>query len=588
MACRVLPSVALGESTVTIDEVGTVLPEAVRQRLEGRYWAPIGEAAAVERWIDDDELHRDPARHPALFSDHGVVHVRDIAANAVALAGQLHGTLLPERDHARQRLVAGVAVLLTYVHDIGMVEPTAAGRRVHPQFAAQTVLSGGFDDLALDLWDADAAGLRTRLEAIERDLGPTAFAVPAPTVAREMVAAALGHSKSLVPAPVLDDRAAFRGVLVRGACTALDRLQETGRDPGTARDPAAPSPVVARYRDVDTEAFAWLVDPRPPLVALADDVVDAVRVVRAADALRQRGTTLRTSAGYELCVDHVTGELVVGLRSADDAAAYLLRLHNPIGAAEANLRASWLTPDGRLTVGFYRGSFADPDVRRRLLEVTADVVADIEADAVGSFPATGAGRAPEGTVELSAPDDDPGFVTDLATVLATRHPRLAGRVRCVAGAVDVPAAPDTTWASGGRAMAAHEVAELFDRMARHGLRAEAVDSAPALAGARHVTVAAGTVLLQPGTAASVVVVPLGPGLAVVPSGGYAPRPLHPWLPVGVTGVVRGGERNAAVVAEHDADVLVVPADVYLTEWFRPYDLAALRRRLGVREGERAP
>ena len=44
--------------------------------------------------------------------------------------------------------------------------------------------------------------------------------------------------------------------------------------------------------------------------ALADDAIDAVRLVRAADALRQRGTTLRTSAGYEIFIDTDSGDAV--------------------------------------------------------------------------------------------------------------------------------------------------------------------------------------------------------------------------------------------------------------------------------------
>ena len=60
-------------------------------------------------------------------------------------------------------------MLMAYLHDIGMVAATPAGRRVHPQFAAHTALGAGFDDLAEQLWSTDAAraahphrGRRTR------------------------------------------------------------------------------------------------------------------------------------------------------------------------------------------------------------------------------------------------------------------------------------------------------------------------------------------------------------------------------------------------------------------------------------------
>ena len=55
--------------------------------------------------------------------------------------------------------------------------------------------------------------------------------------------------------------------------------------------------------------------PIPAHRVLADDAVDAVRLVRAADALRQRGTTLRTAAGYEIFIDAETGQAVFSLRT---------------------------------------------------------------------------------------------------------------------------------------------------------------------------------------------------------------------------------------------------------------------------------
>jgi hypothetical protein len=47
-------------------------------------------------------------------------------------------------------------------------------------------------------------------------------------------------------------------------------------------------------------------------------------------------------------------------------------------------------------------------------------------------------------------------------------------------------------------------------------------------------------------------------------------------------VVRGAERNSAVVAQRDLDVVLIPADTFLAHWFQPYDdheLPALAGRL---------
>ena len=62
------------------------------------------------------------------------------------------------------------------------------------------------------------------------------------------------------------------------------------------------------YGNPALEAYAWLDSPDPAHRALAEDAVDAVRLVRAADALRQRGTTLRTAAGYDVFIDVETGD----------------------------------------------------------------------------------------------------------------------------------------------------------------------------------------------------------------------------------------------------------------------------------------
>lgn len=533
------------------------VPAALRERVEQRYWAPIGDAAALERFIDDPALHAAPDRHPALFSDHGVVHVRDIAASAASLAARAHGVLLPARDEPTRQFVRRLAVLLAYFHDIGMVDPTPAGRRVHPQFAAQTVLGAGFDELAHALWHADAGGLRSRLASLPGDPRP---------VAREAMALALAHSKSAVPAPVLDDPAALRALMQRACLTDLQALMGGGD---------APSAVAARYAATGSEPFAWLVDAQPAWQAFTAEVIDAVRILRAADALRQRGTTLRTSAGYEICTDRETGEAVVGLRTADQRQHLLLRFHNPISAAEANIRSTMLADDGSLCVEFWRGSFVRDGVRDALLAVTADVIADIEADALGSF--AGGSRQ----VRLAAPDDDPHFADEVAVQLAARHARLAGRLHVVPAEPEAPCETEAAWAGAGHVLEADEAAHdaIFERLAAHGLNVDAIDRRAALAGTRRVRVEAGRTVIEPGSRATFVVVPLEPGLELQPTGGWPAQPLHPWIPLGVTGVVRGGERNAGVVARQAVDLLLIGGEHYVAAWFRPYDLAALRARL---------
>ena len=79
----------------------------------------------------------DPINHPALFSDHGPIHVRDVAACYHDLAETANGLLISRRPPERLEFLVAYGLLATYLHDIGMVDLTTAGRRLHPIYAAQ-------------------------------------------------------------------------------------------------------------------------------------------------------------------------------------------------------------------------------------------------------------------------------------------------------------------------------------------------------------------------------------------------------------------------------------------------------------------
>jgi hypothetical protein len=157
------------------------------------------------------------------------------------------------------------------------------------------------------------------------------------------------------------------------------------------------------YADPTRDSFAWLDSPDSAHRALADDVVDAARLVRAADALRQRGTTLRTTAGYEIFIDAQTGQAVYSLRTSVGDRLFLLRVDNPVGAGEANLRKAELTRTATW-VSFHRGRFSSPAAAAAAAgEATARVVADIGDDVLGAFEV----RRP--SADLPAPGARPGL-----------------------------------------------------------------------------------------------------------------------------------------------------------------------------------
>ena len=139
-----------------------------------------------------------------------------------------------------------------------------------------------------------------------------------------------------------------------------------------------------RYDD-PSQSFAWLTAPSGPQAELADDVVDALRALRAADVLRQRGTVLRTSGGFEICMDAETARAVCTLRPASGDAAYVIIYDDDRGAGEANIRVAFVTPQGHLRIAFHRGAFGSEAAARRAAASVASVIVDIEADVIPSF-----------------------------------------------------------------------------------------------------------------------------------------------------------------------------------------------------------
>jgi hypothetical protein len=551
--------------------IDAFLDPTLREHLEDRFWRPIHAQARLEVLRDDAGFLTDPTTHPALFADHGVVHVRDIAAGLIELGELANGVLLPHRPVDRQQFVLAYGVLAAYLHDIGMYDQTPEGRRVHAIYAAHVAFSDAADDVVDQVLVADGPVAR-RLGEVDRG---APFDVPLDLALRELLSLALAHSKSTVPAAVLDDRHRLRRLLQRAVFTDLTEHRASGRTP-TADDPAPIAYSVNHHRYHDPQSsFAWLDAEGGPQAELADDVIDAVRLLRAADALRQRGTTLRTSGGYEICIDAATGRAVYTLRTADGEKAYLLSYHDEKGAGEANVKVATITPSGHLRVAFHRGAFHTASAVRHATRGAAHVIADIAADVLPSFRATAGPGAPAPDamrIELERPSDRPDFADDLVRLLLDEQPHLAGRVRAVAD-VESAAPHERDRYHHGRALDADgtQADDLLAKMAVHGANVGGIDRRTAFADVCLATVEPGEVLVALGSPPAFVYVPTSAGLIVVPGGGYAREPLRPWVPVGTTGVVRRAERNADIVAERRVDVFMIPGAVYASAWFHPYE-----------------
>jgi hypothetical protein len=552
------------------------LPNDVRTLLEERFWRTVEENSTLEAFSGDRAVVSALATHPVLFSDHGIVHLRDVAAGTLELSDLLEGSLLPIRPPERREFVAGLAVLIACIHDVGMNDPTREGRRVHPIYAAQLPFSGAMDDIVARLWETDGV-VASRIGSV----GAVAhFRVPGPVVLRELAALALAHSKSMVPATLHGDFTRLRQAMLQAVFVDLaEHRRRGGRLNPDADLPDTLGPNARWYEDPIRDAFAWLDSVDPAHNALAVDAVDAVRLVRVADALRQRGTALRTAAGYEIFVDVGTGEAVFSLRTADGDQLFLLRTDNPLSAGEANLRKAFLTRTGNLRISFHRGRFSTPEAVQAACDATALVVADIGADVLGAFAVRHHSpdlpeppRDPDLIrVELERPADEPAFAEAVAEAAARRDMLLRGRIFVVADLENtspaeqerylqaIPIEPDSD-----------EAGEILHALETHGMRVGELDRHRAFEDVRRVSVAEGEALVEAGSPPAFVYVAVGCTLRIEQRGGYRDIEVPPWIPIGVTGVVRRAERNSTVVAAEPGEVLMIPGELFAREWFRPY------------------
>lgn len=314
------------------DELDSYLCADIRQEIERRYYARVNADARLERLIHDPEFLHDLPRHVALWSDHGVVHVRDVAHQVLRVLDVVHGVLIPARTPERFGFMKAYGVLVAYIHDIGMFDFSTFGRVMHPEYAAQAVMGSEFDDLINAIHAENCSGI---LQHIASQAHQGAFQETPLTVLREMLAMAMCHSKSKVPVALLNAAEKLRARMRHTVATDLRLLYYE------QQMKQAPPPI---SNDGAEGAFNWLVCSDSAAHELANDVIDTLRALRAADSLRQRGAVLKTSGNYEIMVDRHTGNAIWALRLGQDQ-LFLLESGDPLAAGEANIASSAIRCD---------------------------------------------------------------------------------------------------------------------------------------------------------------------------------------------------------------------------------------------------
>jgi hypothetical protein len=385
---------------------------------------------------------------------------------------------------------------------------------------------------------------------------------------------------------VLNDPLRLRQTLIRAAMTDLGVLHQQQRglvaEPGTAQiSQVGATRLRSAYDHFETEGFGWLLASDTPGRALRDDVIDTVRALRCADALRQRGTALKTSGNCEIFVDQSSANAVFALRLGNER-LYLLEASDPISAGEANLSSGELDRDGNLRIGFHRGRFRDAETIGFAARSAALVVKDIYADTLGSFvraddeaDAALVGRIGRAEIVLESVDDNPEFVGLVCEALRALDAEAAGRVRIAPSLAAATAAERERYLEGARLdWSEDERRALLARVAQFGHRTDGIDVVDAFRDVRRISLAAGDMLVEAGAPSGFVYIPEANGLSGHPVGGYEAFLVSVWTPVGVTGVVRGATRNATIFALAPMTLIAIPTETYLRHWHRTYDAAA--------------
>ena len=303
---------------------------------------------------------------------------------------------------------------------------------------------------------------------------------------------------------------------------------------------------------------------------------------------------LRTSGNYQIFVDQVTAHAIYALQDRDDR-LFLLMGANPLNAGEANLASSELDRDGNLHVSFYHGAFADREATERAAYNAAVVVNDVQSDVLESFHrppdednhGTCVKRCRDMRILIEGVDDNLEFAELVRQQLLRLNTQLQDQVQTI------PSLQHAAEQERRRYLEADELTwdvprrqELLGHVGQTGHQAEGIDPIEGFKDVKLITLKAGETLIEAGTRASFVYIPLGEGLEAIPLGGYQMIPMRAWIPLGNTSVIRGATRNATVITDRDVELLMIPKEVYLRYWHKLYTPEELLHKVaGTRVGK---
>ena len=581
------------------------LPKEFRDFIEGEFYQKVTQQSQLEVIKNNEEFLKDPVRHIALYSDHGVVHVRDVAMRILEVIDRTNGLLIPERNSDDLEFLKGYGLMLAYLHDIGMSSFSNDGRFMHPEFAAQYVFSEKFDSMIELLWSKNAGNIPWIVSKIFK---LTCDEHHLKTIFREILALSLGHSKSKIPIGLLNNVDLLRPYLVEVLSTPLDllifdqkikKIQRSNKKNKEEKINALkiekekwlsenkeipPNNSFYRfYKDPKSVAFSWLNEGNEEAKIFVLDILDTIRCLRSADALRQRGTVLRTSAGYEIFSDRKTANAIYALRSDDGKELYLLESKKVINAGEANIASSEIDTFGNLHISFHIGSFDTQEVTNKAAENATVVIDDIQVDTIESFNRAGLSFSELMTkpkidytdikILVEDTEDNPNFSQLVCESFRKLNPKDAFRIERTFSSQGLDKKEVDRYIYGEMIDEFFERSELdynvLSKLSNDNNSIMDKDSIPGKEYLKVIHLEAGEVLIKSGSKSGFVYYPMTEGLRIHPMGGYKSTQAVPWLPLGNTGVIRSNIRNADIVSEKPVSLICIPKNTYLEHWYQP-------------------
>ncbi len=607
------------------DNPSRYLPQKIRTQIEQNYYARVNFQAELDYVARNEDFLADPLKHVALYSDHGVVHARDVAQNIIDVLEIANGVLIPKRDPHWLEFMKGYGVMLAFNHDIGMMDFSAFGRAMHAEFATQAVFSPVYDEILDIIWTENCGNVAWRLINLVKQ---NILNQDPKLILRELLSMSVGHSKSKVPIESLNDLKLLRGVMLTSVSTDLRHLyyeqkinkvrnklakaQQAGKDPATIQKLAQQlaqaethqkdflaqktNPVneniYTYYTDFKKQAFSWLLSDHPAVIELINDVTDTVRALRVADALRQRGTTLKTSGGYQIFIDQNTAKALISFQKGSGE-LLLLETDEPLSIGEANMASSELTPEGDLRVSFHRGAFLSKETIQLAAFSAATVIDDIQRDTIQSFlrsagTSDGLKTSAEIQILIEETDDNLAFADIILENLKEINPQLGRRSRIVPSLKHISSGERERYLHARKLdWSLEKRKRILARVAQSGHKITEIDPEKAFTDVRLSKLKDGETLIETGAPPGFVYVPMGSGLLSTPLGGYQAQSVTPWIPLGNTRVIRGDVQEATITAENDLDLLMIPKEIYLKFWHDAYQISefsAALQQLYAEEG----